>query len=61
MEIVEKEVCPRCQQKFDCSKSNKCWCFEIGLDSNQLEDLSQNYDSCLCPNCIEEIKKAKKH
>jgi hypothetical protein len=60
MELEEKEVCPRCQQKFQCSKSNKCWCFEIGLDSNQLENLNEKFQSCLCPNCIEEIKNQNK-
>lgn len=56
MEIEEKEKCPRCGQKFLCSKSNKCWCYEIGLDSNQLEKLNKTYESCICPDCIEELK-----
>jgi hypothetical protein len=60
MQIEEKEICPRCQEKFDCSKSNKCWCYEIGLDSNQLEKLTDEFKSCLCPNCIDEIINAKK-
>ncbi len=60
MELEEKEICPRCHHKFQCSKSNKCWCFEIGLDSNQLENLNEKFESCLCPNCIEEIKNQNK-
>ena len=60
MQLEEKESCPRCQGKFDCSKSNKCWCYEIGLDSDQLEKLNDEYKSCLCPNCIKEIMNVKK-
>ena len=59
MKLVEKEVCPRCKQKFDCSKSNKCWCFEIGLETEQLEKLGNEYDGCLCKNCIEELAAEK--
>ncbi len=59
MELEEKEICPRCQQKFQCSKSNKCWCFEIGLDSNQLEKLRDEFNSCLCKDCITELQKGK--
>ncbi|MBU1012011.1 MAG: cysteine-rich CWC family protein [Bacteroidetes bacterium] len=60
MELEEKEICPKCKKKFSCSKSNKCWCYEIGLDSNQLAKLNTNYEYCLCPNCIEELKNQNK-
>lgn len=61
MELEEKEICPRCEQKFECSKSNKCWCFEIGLESNQLEELNSKYNSCLCQNCLKELMEENKH
>ncbi len=57
MKTSEKEICPKCKKEFICSKSNKCWCFEFGLDSNQLENIAENYESCLCPNCIKELSK----
>ncbi len=56
MELEEKGICPRCKKKFLCSKSNKCWCYEITLDYNHLEKLNEEYESCLCPNCLIAIK-----
>ena len=55
MELTEKEICPSCQQKFQCSKSSKCWCYEFGLESNQLEKLNSDFESCICPNCLNEL------
>jgi len=27
--LIAKELCPRCGNEFHCSKSGKCWCFEV--------------------------------
>jgi hypothetical protein len=47
-------VCPRCGKQFNCSKSGKCWCYEVYLPLDKLEEIENLYDSCLCPACLNE-------
>jgi hypothetical protein len=46
--------CPRCGKEFHCSKSGKCWCYEVWLPLDKLEEIESLYDSCLCPSCLHE-------
>lgn len=48
-------VCPRCGKAFHCSKSGKCWCYEVYLPLEKLEEIESLYDSCLCPACLNEF------
>jgi len=50
----ELETCPRCGKEFHCSKSGKCWCFEVALPANKLEEIEGQYEGCLCPSCMNE-------
>lgn len=59
MSLQEKEICPKCNNEFDCSKSKKCWCYEIDIPSDILGNISEKYDSCLCLKCTEDIVKSK--
>ncbi|HEY9115206.1 MAG TPA: cysteine-rich CWC family protein [Bacteroidales bacterium] len=59
LKLTEEETCPRCGAKFDCGKSGKCWCYEVDLQPSVLENIQQNYDSCLCPACLTELAKGK--
>lgn len=55
MKLQEAEYCPKCGKEFNCSKSGKCWCFEINLPSEIQEKIRQQYDACLCPKCLSEL------
>ena len=57
--LLEKEICPRCGAQFECSKSGKCWCFEIDVPVSVLDNINSNYDSCLCPACLKELSSQK--
>ena len=57
MTIYDHSVCPRCGKQFQCSKSGKCWCYEVALPVDALEFIEANYDSCLCPECLNEFAK----
>ena len=59
LKLKEQETCPGCGAKFDCSKSGKCWCYEVSMETSVLEKLQQTYDSCLCPACLAKFSKAK--
>ena len=45
-------VCPRCGKQFSCSKSGKCWCYDVYLPLDKLEEMENLYDTCLCPACL---------
>ena len=54
---AEPSTCPRCGQQFHCSRSAKCWCYEVSLPLDRLEEIESQYDSCLCPSCLNEFSK----
>jgi ribosomal protein L34E len=61
----EISTCPRCGKQFSCSKSGKCWCYEVFIPPDKLEEIDRLYDRCLCPDCLKEyadpeIKEHKK-
>jgi hypothetical protein len=60
MNQKDLSVCPRCGKNFHCSKSGKCWCYEIYLPLNILEQIEEQYDSCLCPVCLDELSKSSR-
>ena len=55
--LTEKEKCPRCGKDFDCGKSGKCWCYERDIPTPVLEKIEQDFDGCLCPDCLYEISR----
>lgn len=54
---LSEAVCPRCGKTFHCSKSGKCWCYEIYLPVSVLEKIEETYDRCLCSTCLAEMIK----
>jgi len=52
--VQEPSICPKCGKPFSCSKSGKCWCYEVYLPLDKLEEIENLYDSCLCPSCLNE-------
>ena len=55
MKLIEDEKCPRCGNGFTCSKSGKCWCFEVTVSQEVQDAISKKYDTCLCPRCLREL------
>src|SRR5262245_55649139 len=51
------ETCPGCQAQFDCHPG-QCWCDSVVVSLEALVDLRQNYEGCLCPECLQ---KAAEH
>jgi len=60
MNLTEPSICPRCGKAFHCSKSGKCWCYEVYLPLDKLEEIENLYDSCLCPACLNEYAGPRK-
>ena len=59
LDRLDIQRCPRCGKEFHCSKSSKCWCYEVSLPVAVLEEIEETYDSCLCPTCLNELSKTK--
>jgi hypothetical protein len=53
--------CPRCQTKFTCGAEGghrTCWCFDMPALVNAHEITfpgEDNYEGCLCPDCLREL------
>ena len=50
--LTGPSTCPKCGAEFNCSTSSKCWCYEIDVSAEVMEKIEQQYDGCLCPECL---------
>lgn len=49
--------CESCGEPFECgAKTGNCWCFEVELDAEKLAKLREEFESCLCRECLEKSK-----
>ena len=53
MKLIEDEKCPRCGAHFTCSKSGKCWCYEVSVSTLVQDAINKKYSTCLCPECLQ--------
>lgn len=53
-----QKVCPRCSADFDCREDSvlECDCVHVILSPQQIEFLAENYNGCLCVECLREIQ-----
>ena len=50
--------CERCGTAFECkaNSSTKCQCNTVQLNINEMQYVSEMYDSCLCAKCLFELQ-----
>lgn len=49
----QKIECASCHTEFSCgAKAENCWCFEINLSDEKLAKLRDDFENCLCRNCL---------
>ncbi len=54
---TKTKKCESCGKSFSCaSESGNCWCFELKLDFETLENLRNNYQNCLCEDCLKKVE-----
>jgi len=46
--------CPRCSRPFLCYNDDNCWCQAVSIHSTTRESLAEQYQGCLCNNCMAE-------
>jgi len=50
--------CDRCGSRIECKANSftKCQCSEVQLTLNELEYIGDQYEGCLCANCLLELQ-----
>lgn len=50
MDYEKSKQCERCGMVFGCGSN--CWCTELPVSRKALEEITNAYDNCLCPECL---------
>lgn len=50
-----KKKCAKCGKEFECKHTAECWCNDLKISKNLSEYLRNNFDNCLCKNCLTEF------
>ena len=54
--VSEKSVCESCGESFSCGANvGKCWCFAVEIKAETLAELRENFQSCLCSDCLKRL------
>lgn len=50
---MDNLTCESCGNSFECgAKVGKCWCFEVEVSVEKLDELREEFESCLCQECL---------
>jgi len=50
-----RKICPRCGSEFECCADGdvaQCHCAKVQLSEKQRTIIKEQYDDCLCRNCL---------
>jgi len=46
--------CSKCGNAFECTNdADGCWCQQYTLSLDVLKHLKENFENCLCPECLQ--------
>lgn len=53
---MHKKICPRCSTSFSCreDRTDLCQCTRTYVVPGVRDYVKENYDNCLCPQCLKE-------
>jgi len=49
------KICPECGSEFRCQMTGNCSCSKLVLSPEILEFIRNNYEDCLCNDCLKKI------
>jgi len=53
---LENKTCESCGEEFTCgANAGKCWCFDVELKKEILAEMRENFENCLCANCLKSL------
>lgn len=45
--------CSKCNTDFECkAEGSGCWCEGLTISCENLQELRNDFDNCLCPDCL---------
>jgi hypothetical protein len=50
-----EKICERCGKTFLCTLDINCWCMTVFINPKVEEYISNQFQDCICQNCIQEI------
>ncbi|MCB0698995.1 MAG: cysteine-rich CWC family protein [Chitinophagales bacterium] len=54
---MEEKHCSNCKKSFGCLADERgCWCEQHHLSAEKLQYLKENFDNCLCPDCLKKVE-----
>lgn len=50
------KLCSKCNRSFPCHSETdgRCWCMDYRISPNILTGLRDQFDNCLCPECLDD-------
>ncbi len=50
--------CERCGSGIECKANSytKCQCSVVQLNLNEVQYIAENYEGCMCANCLTELQ-----
>ncbi len=52
----DKKVCESCGKEFSCGANvGECWCFAVEVKAETLTKLREDFDNCLCEDCLKNL------
>jgi hypothetical protein len=53
-------TCESCGAEFTCGAGQEtCWCFEVKAEPENLVSIKENYNNCLCRECLEKFNESR--
>jgi len=51
-------ACERCGKRIECKANayTKCQCSNVQLTLNEVQYISENFDGCMCANCLRDLQ-----
>jgi hypothetical protein len=47
------QICESCGREFGCgARDGSCWCGDVAVSPERLAILRENFELCLCPDCL---------
>lgn len=60
--MVKHEIiaCERCGGRMECKANSftKCQCSEVQLTHDEIEQIAEQYEGCLCALCLLDLQQA---
>ncbi|WP_319500238.1 cysteine-rich CWC family protein [uncultured Draconibacterium sp.] len=53
----EPHACAKCGNLHTCTGNYHCWCAQADMPDKVRDYIMACFDGCLCPKCIEELKR----